>query len=154
MTETRGQDYARHLAALGITIDVREMSESTHTAQQAADAIGCPVDAIVKSLLLRAGDSPVLVLASGPRRVDLDLLSETLGVPVAMADAKSVKEITGYSIGAVPPLGHTTPVPILVDESLLQLPVVWSAAGSATAVFPLDPMRLVEYTGGRVIRVS
>lgn len=154
MTDTRAAAYAERLAALGITIDVHAMAASTHTAQQAADAIGCAVEAIVKSLLFRAGDGHVLVLASGPRRVDTALVAELVGAPVSMADADEVKRVTGFSIGAVPPLAHATPLATIVDETLLALGEVWAAAGSAQSVFPIAPGRLVELSGARVARVS
>lgn len=154
MTDARAARYVQRLRDQGIVIEVREMADSTHTAQQAADAIGCAVEAIVKSLLLRAGDGYVLVLASGPRRVDTSLIATTLGVDVAMADAATVKQVTGYSIGGVPPLGHATELPTLVDETLLELPEVWAAAGSSHAVFPIAPDRLVELADATVVRVS
>ncbi|MGX5680482.1 YbaK/EbsC family protein [Schumannella luteola] len=154
MTDSRAAAYTARLAELGIDIEAREMDDSTHTAQQAADAIGCPVAAIVKSLLFRAGDGFVLVLASGPNRVDTDLVSEIVGLPVSMADAKSVKTVTGYSIGGVPPLAHATQLPTIIDESLLELEEVWAAAGSANSVFPIAPQRLVELSAATVARVS
>jgi prolyl-tRNA editing enzyme YbaK/EbsC (Cys-tRNA(Pro) deacylase) len=154
MTDPRAVAYATRLADLGITIDAREMAASTHTAQQAADAIGCPVEAIVKSLLFRAGDGHVLVLASGPRRVDTELVGALVGAPVSMASADEVKRVTGFSIGAVPPLAHATTLPTIVDETLLALDEVWAAAGSAQSVFPIDPVRLVELTDATVARIG
>lgn len=154
MSDRRADAYVEKLAALGIEIEAREMAESTHTAQQAADAIGCPVEAIVKSLLFRAGDDFVLVLASGPNRVDTDLVGALVGAPVSMADAKSVKLVTGYSIGGVPPLAHAQQLRTVLDETLLLLPEVWAAAGSANSVFPIAPGRLVELAGATVGRVS
>ncbi len=154
MSDSRAAAYARTLAAIGVEIDPREMDDSTHTAQQAADAIGCSVAAIVKSLLFRAGDDFVLVLASGPNRVDTDRISALVGAPVSMADARSVKEVTGYSIGGVPPLGHTTALPTIIDESLLVLPEVWAAAGSANSVFAIEPGRLASLAHATVARVS
>jgi len=154
MSDRRADAYVERLASLGIVIEAREMAESTHTAQQAADAIGCPVEAIVKSLLFRAGEDFVLVLASGPNRVDTDRVAAIIGAPVTMADAKSVKLVTGYSIGGVPPLAHANELPTVLDESLLALPEVWAAAGSANSVFPIAPSTLQELTGAIVGRVS
>ena len=154
MSDQRAEAYVERLAALGVAIEAREMEESTHTAQQAADAIGCPVEAIVKSLLFRAGDAFVLVLASGPNRVDTELIAALVGAPVSMADAKSVKLVTGYSIGGVPPLAHAQDLPTVLDETLLALPEVWAAAGSANSVFPISPSRLVELSAATVARVS
>jgi prolyl-tRNA editing enzyme YbaK/EbsC (Cys-tRNA(Pro) deacylase) len=149
---------ARFLAAarsLGAgDLDVRVMDDSTHTAAEAAAAVGAPVEAIVKSLVLIAGDAPLLGLVSGPNRVDTDVLSAELGVPVRMAKAREAKDASGYSIGGVPPFGHPTPLPTILDASLMALDVVWAAAGSARAVFPIAPGRLVELTGARVARVT
>jgi prolyl-tRNA editing enzyme YbaK/EbsC (Cys-tRNA(Pro) deacylase) len=158
MTDARAAAYVVRLAELGIVIEAREMDESTHTAQQAADAIGCEVAAIVKSLLFLAGPEdarePVLVLASGPNRVDTELVAAIVGAPVTMSDARTVKLVTGYSIGGVPPLGHPEPLRTVLDVSLLDLAEVWAAAGSASSVFPIAPTRLVELTGATVARVS
>jgi prolyl-tRNA editing enzyme YbaK/EbsC (Cys-tRNA(Pro) deacylase) len=154
MTDSRAAAYAARLAGLGIEIDVREMDESTHTARDAAAAVGCPVEAIVKSLLFVAGDRAVLVLASGPNRVDTTLVEQVIGGPVTMADAKTVKLATGYSIGGVPPIGHPNPLRTIVDETLLDLPEVWAAAGSANSVFAIAPDRLVQLSDGTVARIA
>lgn len=149
---------ARFLAAarsLGAAdLEVRVMDDSTHTAAEAAAAVGAPVEAIVKSLVLIAGDAPLLGLVSGPNRVDTEVLSAELGVPVRMAKAREAKDASGYSIGGVPPFGHVVAMPTVVDASVMGLDVVWAAAGSARAVFPIAPSRLVELTGARVIRVT
>ncbi len=158
MTDQRADAFVARLADLGVVVEAREMDDTTHTAQQAAEAIGCDVAAIVKSLLFLAGSEdarePVLVLASGPNRVDTELVAAIVGAPVVMSDAKTVKLVTGYSIGGVPPLGHPEPLRTVLDESLLELPEVWAAAGSANSVFPIEPARLVELTGATVARVS
>ncbi|MCU1439757.1 MAG: YbaK/EbsC family protein [Rhodoglobus sp.] len=154
MTDSRAAAYAARLGELGVVIDVREMDQSTHTAQEAAAAVGCPVEAIVKSLLFVAGARPVLVLASGPNRVDAGLVEQVLGEPVTMADAKTVKLATGYSIGGVPPIGHPQPLHTIIDETLLVLDEVWAAAGSANSVFAMEPNRLVELSGGTVARIA
>lgn len=136
--------------ALGFTPEIRTMDQSTHTAQEAAAAVGCEVGAIVKSLLFLADGEPLLVLASGPTRVDSGLVGERLGVQVTMADARLVKEVTGYSIGGVPPFGHPERLRTIVDVGLLRFETVWAAAGSGTAVFGVAPERLVELTSGEV----
>ena len=149
---------ARFLAAARLLgagdLDVRVMDDSTHTAAEAAAAVGAPVEAIVKSLVLIAGDAPLLGLISGPNRVDAEVLSAELGVPVRMAKAREAKDASGYSIGGVPPFGHVPAMSTVLDESLMALDVVWAAAGSARAVFPIPPARLVELTGARVVRVT
>jgi len=154
VTDARALAFQARLAERGVVVEPREMDESTHTAQQAADALGCSVAAIVKSLLFEADGEPLLVLASGPNRVDTSLLAGLVGVPVTMADAKRVKLITGSSIGGVPPLGHPQRLRTIMDETLLALPVVWAAAASATSVFDIEPRRLAEFTEAVVARVS
>jgi prolyl-tRNA editing enzyme YbaK/EbsC (Cys-tRNA(Pro) deacylase) len=146
--------FIERSSLLKVEVEVTEMSESTHTAADAATAVGCPVAAIVKSLLVIAGDEPLLLLVSGPNRVDLGRVSAALGVTVAMADAKSVKSITGYSIGGVPPFGHASIIRTIIDADLLELDEVWAAAGSSRAVFPIAPAHLVELTSAVVLLVS
>jgi prolyl-tRNA editing enzyme YbaK/EbsC (Cys-tRNA(Pro) deacylase) len=154
MTQPAVERFLASVAVLGLSPEVREFDESTHTAAEAAAAIGCDVAAIVKSLVFEADDEPVLVLASGPNRVDTAGLGERLGVTIGKADADAVKRATGYSIGAVPPLGHLTPLRTIFDETLLELPVVWAAAGSATAVFAIAPAELARHTAAEVLPVT
>jgi prolyl-tRNA editing enzyme YbaK/EbsC (Cys-tRNA(Pro) deacylase) len=139
---------------LGFIPDVRTMEKSTHTAEEAAAAVGCEVGAIVKSLVFLADDEPLLVLVSGPNRVDTDALGRKLGAVIAKSDAKRVKEATGYSIGGVPPFGHPVTLRTVIDSDLLSHDQLWAAAGSATAVFPVSADSLVELTGGEVVSVS
>lgn len=146
--------YVERLRALGLDPEVREFPEGTHTAQDAADAIGCPVAAIVKSLVFTLDDEPILVLVSGANRVDTAALGERLGGTLGKADARTVKQATGYSIGGVPPLAHATPLRTVIDEDLLKLEVLWAAAGSAMSVFPLAPDELVRLSGGEVVPVT
>lgn len=154
MTDTASALYARRLSELGLEVEVREFPDGTHTAQDAADAIGCPVAAIVKSLVFTLDGAPLLVLVSGANRVDVDALGARLGGALGKADARLVKEATGFSIGAVPPLAHATELRTLIDEDLLALDVAWAAAGSSSSVFPIDPRRLAELAGGDVVRVT
>jgi prolyl-tRNA editing enzyme YbaK/EbsC (Cys-tRNA(Pro) deacylase) len=147
----------RFLAAiepLGLHPEVREFSESTHTAAEAAAAIGCTVEEIVKSLVFEADGAPLLVLASGPNRVNTAALGSRLGAVIGKADANAVKAASGYSIGGVPPLGLLTPMRTVFDETLLTLPTVWAAAGSATAVFAIEPAELVRLSGAEVLPIG
>jgi prolyl-tRNA editing enzyme YbaK/EbsC (Cys-tRNA(Pro) deacylase) len=146
--------FSERLAELDQKLEVRAMDQSTHTAEDAAHAIGCPIGAIVKSLLFLADDEPLLILVSGPNRVDTKSLEQRLGVRLAMADAKRVKRETGYSIGAVPPFGHPSPLATLVDETLLGFDRVWAAAGSQSAVFGISPAALMSLSHGRTIAIS
>ncbi|WP_210481438.1 YbaK/EbsC family protein [Naasia sp. SYSU D00948] len=151
--------FRRTLIELGEDGAVQETPDRAHTAAEAAAALGVPVETIVKSLVFTltapgAEPTPLLVLASGSNRVDVSRLGDVLGGRVGKADAATVKEATGYSIGGVPPLGHPRPLRTLVDEALLRHELLWAAAGTATAVFPITPDRLVELTGGEVVGVA
>ena len=137
----------------GLDLDIREMSETTHTAVEAAVAVGTSVEAIVKSLVFAIDGAPLLILVSGPNRVNTELLSSYLGRALDKADANTAKEVSGYSIGGVPPFGHTSPMRCLMDEDLMALDTVWAAAGSPRAVFPISPQRLKELAGAELVRV-
>ena len=134
---------------------VVEFEQPSRTAQQAADAIGCELDQIVKSLVFRGDDDrPVLVLTAGGNRVDEAVIGARLGRPVKMADAAFVRTHTGYAIGGVPPFGHPEPIETLVDEDLLGFTEIWAAAGTPNTVFAIVPDRLLEITGGSRIHVG
>jgi prolyl-tRNA editing enzyme YbaK/EbsC (Cys-tRNA(Pro) deacylase) len=127
------------LSALGAPFEVVELPDSTRTAVDAAQAIGCSVEQIAKSIVFRtaAGKQPVLVIASGVHRIDERKVSEYVGEAVEKADAAFVREKTGYSIGGVPPVGHAVPIPVIMDETLLEYPEIWAAAGNPHAVFKI-----------------
>ena len=133
----------------------RTFPEGTHTVADAAAAVGVQPGQIVKSLVLRtdAGDG-LLVAACGTNRVDLDKVAALAGAPVTMARATWVREVTGFSIGGVPPAGHATALRTFVDEDLLAFDEVWAAAGSPYEVFSLTPGALVELTAGQVADVA
>ena len=146
---------ARFLEATAeLDLQVTEMSESTHTAQEAADAVGAPVAAIVKSLVFLADGEPLLVLVSGPNRVNVEALGERLGVTLSKADADVVKAATGYSIGGVPPFGHPAPLRCVMDADFMVLEQLWAAAGSARAVFPIAPEKLRGLSQASLIDVT
>jgi prolyl-tRNA editing enzyme YbaK/EbsC (Cys-tRNA(Pro) deacylase) len=145
------------LNALGSGIRVVELPVSTATAPEAAAAVGCELGAIVKSLLFLINGQPVIVLAAGDRKVDSKRIGALYGVgkkKVKLADAQTVRELTGYDVGGVPPLGHTRPLPVLIDDSLARFETVWAAAGAHNAVFPTPYARLVEITSGRVVPLA
>ena len=132
----------RHaLAAAGLDAQVLELQESTRTAQDAADAIGCRLGQIVKSLLFKTRRTarPVLVLASGSTRVDVKKLRLLVGEKIGKASAEYVRTHTGYAIGGVAPVGHPAPLRTFVDRELLQYDRVWAAAGTPHAVFSCRP---------------
>jgi prolyl-tRNA editing enzyme YbaK/EbsC (Cys-tRNA(Pro) deacylase) len=140
----------------GLDAEVRQMPDSTRTAQEAAAALGCDVGQIAKSLVFRGERSgePVLVIASGADRVDEERLAEAIGEPVAKPDADFVRARTGFGIGGVPPLGHAEPIRTLVEERLLAFEPIWAAAGTPHAVFPLSADELLHATGGEVVAVA
>jgi prolyl-tRNA editing enzyme YbaK/EbsC (Cys-tRNA(Pro) deacylase) len=141
------------LAAAGLEARVVELEQSTRTAQEAAQAVGCEVGQIVKTLVFRRADdgSPLLILASGGNRVDEGSIASALGSPIERADPDFVRSATGFAIGGVPPLGHDRPVATLMDADLLRFPLVWAAAGTPRAVFAVDPAQLQTVTGARVV---
>ena len=138
----------------GFTPEVMELDRTARSAADAADALGVGVSQIVKSLLLRGRQTgrPVLVLAGGASRVDLEKISGLLSEPVEMADAAYIGEKSGFAIGAVAPVGHAERLETIVDEDLL-VEEVWSSAGHTHAVFGMEPTELVRLTGGRVVSV-
>lgn len=138
---------------LGLSIEVVEFEQTTRTAADAAAAIGCEVAQIVKSLCFSVNDRPVMALVSGANQLDERKLAGLCGVgrkKVKRADAEMVKAATGFSIGGVPPFGHPAPLPMYIDEDLTRFDIVWAAAGTHFAVFPLKAADLVRVSGGEV----
>jgi prolyl-tRNA editing enzyme YbaK/EbsC (Cys-tRNA(Pro) deacylase) len=153
--EGSAQKVQDALTSKGFDCQVVEMPSSTRTAKEAADAIGCVVGQIAKSLVFktRRTQRPVLVIVSGPNRVNEATIGQLLGEPIDKADADFVRQRTGFVIGGVPPLGHPEPMITFLDEDLRQHPEIWAAAGSPTAVFRLTPTGLESMTGGKWISV-
>jgi prolyl-tRNA editing enzyme YbaK/EbsC (Cys-tRNA(Pro) deacylase) len=144
------------LNELGYTGQVQELEASTRTAVEAAAAAGCEVGQIVKSLVFKVepADEPILVLVSGPNRVHEKHFGRLLGGSLVRPDADYVREISGFAIGGIPPVGHKTALKTYIDEDLLQYEVVWAAAGTPNAVFPIDPKELVRISGAEVVNVK
>jgi prolyl-tRNA editing enzyme YbaK/EbsC (Cys-tRNA(Pro) deacylase) len=142
--------------ALGLTISVREMSQSTRTAEEAAAACGVGVGQIVKSLVFTGASSgmPYLLLVSGGNRVNEKGVAAHLGEKLQRPDADAVRELTGFAVGGIPPFGHRERLATFMDRDLLQYEVVWAAAGTPSAVFPADPAKLRDATGAAVIDVK
>ncbi len=141
------QKVADAARALGLNVEIVEFEETTRTAQDAANTIGCQVAQIVKSLLFIVDGQPVMALVSGVNRLDERKLAALRGVgrkQVERADADTAKAATGFSIGGVPPFGHTSRLPVYVDEDLTHFDVVWAAAGTPFAVFAITPAELVR----------
>ena len=144
------------LNSLGYNYTVIEHVESTRTAQEAADQAGCQLGQIVKSLIFRGKTSgkPILVLTSGPNRVDEKRISDYAGEPIGKADADFVRTVTGFAIGGVPPLGHVEPMETYLDEDFLQFPTIWAAAGTPKAIFELKTEDLQKMTNGKIVIVK
>jgi prolyl-tRNA editing enzyme YbaK/EbsC (Cys-tRNA(Pro) deacylase) len=136
---------ADRLERRGLQIEVRTLSDSARTAQLAADALGVEVGQIVKSLVFMRGEDPVLVLCAGDRRVDADRLGLSPAAP------NRVREVTGFSIGGVPPLGHDVELATTIDESLRRFELVWAAAGTPHDVFAVRTDALIEAIPGAVV---
>ncbi len=144
------------LTASGSAFEVREFPASTRTAAEAAETIGCDVAQIAKSLIFKAKDSgrPVLVIASGVNRVDEKQIAALLGEKILRADPDFVREKTGFAIGGVPPVAHLEPPVTFIDRDLLDLEIIWAAAGTPNAVFRLRTEQLVGLTGGEVAEIK
>lgn len=142
-------------AERGLDLTIHHFPQGTRTAQDAADAIGCPVGAIVKSLVLDSDDGPFMVLTSGHNRVSYGKVEAATGrADVRRCDADTVRAATSYPVGGVAPFGHPAPLPMLVDRDLLTFPEVWAAAGTPHAVFPITPDALVAVTGATPVDVA
>ncbi len=128
----------------GFTFDARVFPEGTKTADDAARAVGCPVSAIVKSLVFvligsDASEEPVVALIPGDLRLDTVKLADAAGVTGSRrATLDEVREATGYAAGGTPPFGHATPVRVFADNRLRRNDPVWAAAGTPTSVFPIS----------------
>ena len=134
-------------ARKGVTLDITRFAESTHTAAEAAVAVGAEIGQIVKSLVFVVqaddGPEPLLCLVSGLNRVDLARLAAVAGESdVRRATAREAHELTGFTIGGIPPIGHGRSIRVIMDPDLGRYPVVWAAAGLPTAVFPVPPATL------------
>jgi prolyl-tRNA editing enzyme YbaK/EbsC (Cys-tRNA(Pro) deacylase) len=153
----RSTDRVRNAAAaLGLAVEIREMPQSTRTAAEAAAACGTSVAQIVKSLIFRKSESgePVLILVSGKNRVDEKAMRTVIGEALQRIDADQVRELTGFAIGGVAPLGALTPLLTYMDADLLAFDTVWAAAGAPHAVFEVEPKALAEAAGATIVRVS
>jgi prolyl-tRNA editing enzyme YbaK/EbsC (Cys-tRNA(Pro) deacylase) len=144
------------LRGLGPNYKVIEFIESTRTAQEAANRVGCQLGQIVKSLIFkgRSSNKGILVLTSGLNRVNENKISQYAEESIGRADPEFVRTMTGFAIGGVPPVGHAQPLETYIDEDLLQYTDVWAAAGTPNAVFQLPSSDLVKITSGKIVRVK
>jgi prolyl-tRNA editing enzyme YbaK/EbsC (Cys-tRNA(Pro) deacylase) len=142
-------------AVLGPDFQVLEFEVSTRTSQEAAAAIGCTVAEIAKALIFKSAEGrAVLVIASGVNRVDEKKVQALLGQRISRADADFVRDRTGFAIGGVPPVGHTSRPVVLIDRDLQRFPYVWAAGGTPNAVFRIAPADLIRLTEGQVADVA
>lgn len=150
------QKVQNALQALGLSLQVVELPASTRTAVDAAQAVGCTVGQIVKSLIFKTKRSQraILVVASGANRVDEKKIATLTGEPLGKADADFVRQQTGFVIGGVPPVGHIQHLDTYIDTDLLQYAEIWAAAGTPNAVFRLAPNDLARMTGGLVTDIK
>lgn len=140
----------------GFAFEVLELPASTRTADDAARAVGCDKKQIVKSLIFRTENSrePILVLASGVNRVNEKLIAHHLGEGITKADAAFAREVTGFAIGGIPPVGHECAMTVFIDADLLDHDEVWAAAGTPNALFRLTGKISALVPDGRVVAVK
>ncbi len=144
---------SQYVEEKGIEAEVVTLDSSTRTFQIAADSLGCEVAQIAKSIVF-TGDTPVVVVIAGDKRVDPKKLSEHLGWKAKIADADAVRNGTGYVIGGVPPFAHEPGVVILLDSSLARFDDVWAAAGRPHSVMRLGVSDLAEVVGGGFVDLA
>ncbi len=144
------------LDSLNIPTNFLELPQSSRTAKEAADAVGCHVSQIVKSLVFETENSnkPILVLTSGSNIVNEVVVGTIIGEKINFASVEFVREMTGFAIGGVSPFGLKGKIKTFIDEDLLKHPLIWAAAGSHHAVFSITPEDLVNATRAEVIRVQ
>lgn len=143
-----------YLLKFGLKLEVVEFAESTKTAQEAANAIGCEIGQIVKSLIFKNKDQGLLFLVSGKNNLDVQKVSRDLKIEINKANAEFVKKVTGFSIGGVPPVAHDTNLETFIDEDLLAYKDVWAAAGMPYSVFRLESRMLQPLTNGKIIKAN
>lgn len=144
------------LVAGGFANTVIELDVPVKTAAAAAEAVGCTAAQIVKSLVFMrvTSGTPVLVVASGGNRVSESKLAVLLGEGVTMAAPRFVREVTGFAIGGIPPVGHAQAIETIVEANLMSLGGLWAAAGHPNSLFALSVDELVRMTSGRVAEVA
>ena len=156
MLSRSAQKVQDALEPWGLSLEVIELPQSTRTAKEAAEAIGCEVGQIAKSLLFRTKETnrPLLVITSGANQVDLLKIQALCDAEVVLGDPAYVRDTTGFMIGGVPPIGHNHPIPTYIDCDLLEFKEIWAAAGTPRAVFRLTPTQLRRTTAGEVVQVA
>lgn len=156
MLSPSAQRFQDTLREMGFQYLVVELDHTTRSASEAANAVGCDIGQIAKSLVFRGKRSgkPYLVIASGANRVNEKRFGELISEPIERPDADFVRQHAGFTIGGVPPVGHSTRLETYIDEDLMGYSEIWAAAGNPNAVFKLAPSDLPILTGGKVISVK
>jgi len=148
------QKVQAFLDQYGLKLKVQELAQSTRTAQDAAEAVGCEIGQIVKSLIFRSGRTPLLFLVSGKNQLNVKKVGSSLGRTLKKADADFARAAAGYPIGGVPPVAHAVRMEIFIDRDLMAYDRVWAAAGTPNAVFEIESKNLPLVTSGRIIEVN
>jgi len=159
MSESLSNSAQRVQIALNehnLELEVVELPESARTSQEAADAIGCEVSQIAKSLIFRGkeSDTPILVIASGDNKINERKLKAAVDEKVEKPDDDYVYEETGFASGGIPPVGHKEDIATYIDEDLMEQKVIWAAAGTPKTVFCITPQDLLEITNGEIIDIK
>ena len=142
--------------SLGVKGEINILAETARTAIDAANGLGIEVGQIASSLIFKLpSGNPLLIITSGRHRVDTELVAKKLEIPdLGRADANYVKEVSGYSVGGVAPIGWVSPATILIDQALNDYEVVWAAAGHPHAVYPTSYAELIDCTGANPMVVG
>ncbi len=142
------------LVDAGVDPDITELSAGTRTAQAAADAVGCGVDQIAKSIIFQNGDTAVLFITAGGNRVDIAKATQVAGMTLDRADPAFVRAHTGFAIGGVSPIGHLNPPRVFFDPKLLEFTEIWAAAGTPHHVFAISPGELAKISNAQTIEFT
>lgn len=143
---------AAALNAAGIEAKILEMPAETRTARQAADAAGCALDQILKSIIFRGevSNAAILFMTAGGNQVDGAKASALAGEPLGKADADLIRSQTGFAIGGVAPVGHITPIRAFFDPRLMDFAVIWAAAGTPRHIFAANPSEIQKISNAQV----
>jgi Cys-tRNA(Pro) deacylase len=155
LTKEPVQRAEKYLKEFDTNLEVISLETSARTAAEAASSLKCEVGAIVKSLLFSADDKFILCLVSGDKKASLNKLKKNLNIKnMEMAKAEDVKQITGYTIGGVSPVGHLKKVNIYIDKNLDRFNDLYAAAGHPNCVFKISFINLVQITNGSILDIT
>ena len=136
-------------------LNVTLLNSSARTALEAAKSLNCEVGAIVKSLLFRAENAFILCLVAGDKKGSLNKIKKITNIKdISMASADEVKDVTGFTIGGVSPIGHLKKINIYIDSSLERFDILYAAAGHPNCVFKIDYFNLQKITQGLIKEIS